>query len=79
MKTDIVTTETSKKRLPTWVRWIPACVLLALLYFVSVGPVFRLYTHGKVSHNALIIYKPLISTHSPLFEITRDYLIEWVS
>lgn len=67
------------KRVPMWVRWIPAVVLIALLYFVSIGPAFRLYTHGKLGHSAMLFYKPLLSTHSPLFEVTRDYLVEWVS
>ena len=75
---DIDTVKNSApKRVPTWVRWIPACVLVALLYFVSVGPAFRLHGQGRLSSKALLIYKPLISIHSPLFEVTREYLVEY--
>jgi len=80
LKTEIDTVKSSaKKSLPTWVRWIPAFALVAILYFASVAPVMQLVQNHTLSNNALLIYKPLISIHSPLYQLTFDYLMEYPS
>ena len=65
----------AKKR---WFRPAQTLILLAILYVVSVGPAFNLYRAGKISHNAILIYRPLLSQHSPAFEFSRWYLLQWL-
>ena len=61
-----------------WVRPVRLAILFAILYVVSVGPVFNLYRTGKLSHGVMNVYRPLISHKSPMFEFSRWYLIQWV-
>lgn len=61
-----------------WVRPVRMAILFAILYVVSIGPVFNLYRTGKISRGVMDVYRPLISHKSPMFEFSRWYLMQWI-
>jgi hypothetical protein len=58
-----------------------SCTLLALvavIYWASVGPAYRLYCHQLLPSKALSIYRPIVSLKSPFFNVTFRYVILWM-
>lgn len=85
MKTEIhpsvQTSDIPADNVPTksrWIRPLRLTILFIILYVVSIGPVFNLYRDGKISRASMIVYRPLTSIKSPMFEFSRWYLMQGI-
>jgi hypothetical protein len=73
-----MTTEIKSNRTKRALRIARTVLLFAILYVVSVGPVFKLYCEQKLPSAIYHLYKPVTSVHSPVRAAVFWYLNQWV-